>query len=114
MNNKKKEPAKDKDKEREVSEQEALEQLREAIDQMTVKEHAVQMIANLAALAYKKLGLPEEPNKKYRDPKQAKQAIDCLSALVDTLETDFDEDEAKAFKGVVANLKLAYASQSKG
>jgi hypothetical protein len=100
-------------KEEQVSEQETLKKLQEAIDKLTVKDIVTQMIVDLSALAYKKLGLPEETNKKYRDLNQAKQAIDCLSSLVNTLEPDFTQDELRTYKGVVANLKMAYVSQSK-
>lgn len=100
-------------KEEQVSEQETLKKLQEAIDKLTVKDIVTQMIVDLSALAYKKLGLPEETNKKYRDLNQAKQAIDCLSSLVNTLEPDFTPDELRTYKGVVANLQMAYVSQSK-
>lgn len=104
---------KGKEKEEKISEEEALKRLQEAIDQLTVKDIVIQMMVNLSALGYKKLGLPEETNKKYRHLEQAKQAIDCLAALVKTLEPTFTEDEATTFKGVLANLQMAYASQSK-
>lgn len=100
-------------KEERVSEEEALKRLQEAIDQLTVKDIVIQMMVNLSALGYKKLGLPEETNKKYRDLKQAKQAIDCLASLIKTLEPAFTEEEDRTYKGVLANLQMAYTAQSR-
>jgi len=92
----------------EVSEEDALKELQDAIDRMPVKDMIVNMMMSLASTAYKKLGLPEETNGKHKDPAQAKQAIDALDALVGCIGPDMEPRDAESFRQTVANLKMAY------
>ncbi len=100
-------------KEEEISEEEALRQFQEAIDRLSTKDMVTDMMISLSSVSYKKLGLPEETNKKHRDLDQAKQAIDCLGALVDAIEPALSAEEVKMFKQTVSNLRMAYISQNK-
>lgn len=99
--------------EEEISEEEALRQFQEAIDRLSTKDMVTDMMISLSSVSYKKLGLPEETNKKHRDLDQAKQAIDCLGALVDAIEPALSAEEVKMFKQTVSNLRMAYISQNK-
>jgi hypothetical protein len=100
--------AEEKPKE-EMSEDEALKKLQDTVNRMPVKDLIGSMLMNLAATSYVKLGLPSEINASYKDVAQARQAIDCLDALVKAIEPALDPQEADAYRQTVANLKLAYA-----
>ncbi len=96
----------------EMSEEEAMRELQDAIDRMPVRDMVVNMMMSLASTGYKKLGLPEETNGKHKDVMQAKQAIDALDALVGCIGADMDARDAESFRQTVANLKMAYVQQS--
>ena len=113
--------AEDKKKDREVdqeveqeqtepaaSEDEAMQALQNAIDQMPVRDMLVNMMISLASTAYKKMGLPEETNSKFKDPDQAKQAIDALDSLVQCVSPSLEPKDAESFRQTVANLKMAF------
>ncbi len=106
------EPDKTTAEQPEMSEEEALRELQDAIDRMPVRDMIVNMMMSLASTAYKKLGLPEETNGKHKDPTQAKQAIDALDALVNCIGPDMEPRDAESFRQTVANLKMAYVQQS--
>lgn len=110
----KKEPEKQEQAatETEISEEEALRELQDALDKMPVRDLIVNMMMSLASTAYKKMGLPEETNAKYKDLPQAKQAIDALDALVNCIGVDLEPREAESFRQTVANLKMAFVQQS--
>jgi hypothetical protein len=93
----------------EMTEDEALKKLQDTVNRMPVKDLIGSMLMNLAATSYVKLGLPAETNASYKDAAQAKQAIDCLDALVKAIEPALEPQEVDAYRQTVANLKLAYA-----
>ncbi len=103
------ETSEEQPKKEEMSEDEALKKLQDTVNRMPVKELIGSMLMNLAATSYVKLGLPKETNAAYKDTEQAKQAIDCLDALLRAIEPAMDPQEAGAYRQTVANLKLAYA-----
>lgn len=92
----------------ELTEEEARKRLQDMIDRMTVKDIVADMMISLSSLAYKKLGLPEDSNAKFKDLDQAKQAIDCLAGLLEGIKPVFSEDELKTFETTIANLKMAF------
>lgn len=96
-------------KEPDLSEEEALAQLQDAIDQMAVKDLAYNMMMNMASTAYKKMGLPVESNAKYKDLAQAKLAIDCLDGLLNATAGALESQDTEAFRQTAANLKLTFA-----
>lgn len=112
MTDKKKDKKKIKNAEEtkpELTEEEALAQLQDAIDNMPVKDLAYNMMMNMASTAYKKLGLPVETNAKYKDLKQAKLAIDCLDGLLNAAAGDLEPQDIDAFRQTAANLKMTFA-----
>ncbi len=92
----------------ELSEDEALKQLQEAVNRMPVKDLIGSMLMNLSATAYVKMGLPEETNGKYKEIAEAKQAVDCMDALVKAIEPALEKDALDMYRQTVANLKMAY------
>ena len=103
--------AEDQEKEP-VNEEEALRKLQDTVNRMPVADLVGSMLLNLAATSYVKLGLPAETNASYKDLEQAKQAIDCLDALVRSIEPALQTEEADSYRQTVANLKLAYVKAS--
>jgi hypothetical protein len=101
-------PAEEQPK-KEMTEDEAIKKLQDTVNRMPVKDLIGSMLMNLAATSYVKLGLPAETNASYKDVEQARQAIDCLDALVKAIEPALEPQEADAYRQAVANLKLAYA-----
>lgn len=99
-------------KKEELNEEEALKKLQDTVNRMPVKDLIGSMLMNLAATSYIKLGLPAETNSVYKDTKQAKQAIDCLDALLKAIEPELEKEEADAYRQTVANLKVAYAKEA--
>jgi hypothetical protein len=92
----------------EMTEDEAMRELQDAIDKMPVRDLLMNMMISLASTAYKKMGLPEETNGKYKDPDQAKQAIDALDSLVQCVSPNLELKDAESFRQTVANLKMAF------
>ena len=97
------------EKEPELTEEEALAQFQETIDKMPVQDLVVNMMMNLASTAYKKMGLPAESNAKNKDLKQAKQAIDCVDALLNAIAGDLEARDTESFRQTIANLKMTFA-----
>lgn len=103
------ETAEEKHVKEELSEDDALKKLQDTVNRIPAKDLIGSMMMNLAATSYVKLGLPAETNASYKDVAQAKQAIDCLDALLKAIEPALEPQEADAYRQTVANLKLAYA-----
>lgn len=104
------EAAKEQSEKEEISEDEAMKNLQDAVNRMPVKDLIGSMMMNLAATSYVKLGLPAETNASYKEVAQAKQAIDCLDALRLAIEPALEKEEADVYRQTVANLKLAYVN----
>jgi hypothetical protein len=100
------------EKEEKLTEEEQIKKIQEALDQLTTKDIVSDMIISLSSLAFKKMGLPEETNKKHRDLDQAKQAIDCLDGMINGIEPALEANELQMFKTTLANIKMAYVKES--
>lgn len=99
-------------KEETLSEEEQIKRIQEALDKLSTKDIVSDMIISLSSLAYKKMGLPEETNKKYRDLDQAKQAIDCIEGMINGIEPALEANELQMFKTTLSNIKMAYVKES--
>ncbi len=95
-----------------VSEEELRRRIEEAMERITVADIVVDMMVSLSSVAYQKMGIPKDVNAKYRDMEQARMAIDCLGALLTTLEGRVPEDMLKSLTGTVDNLKLNFAREA--
>lgn len=103
----------DKDAEEgELSDEELRERIEKALEKITVKDVIIDMMISLSSLAYQKMGIPHEVNKKFRDMEQAKLAIDCLDALAKVLSDRLSEDELKPLLGTLDNLKMNFAKEA--
>lgn len=100
----------DKTPKEELSEAEALKQFEEAIAQMSVKDIVRDMMISLTSLAYRKLGLPEDQNAKYKDLDQAKQAIDSVAGLLEAITPAMEPDELSMFQTTLSNLRMAFVN----
>jgi hypothetical protein len=84
------------------------EQIIDQIKQMKVSDLLLSTVTTLAQLAYAKL---EEGT---RDLVQARIAIDGMSALLPLIEEHVPEEIVRDLRSVLANLQLAYATESSG
>jgi hypothetical protein len=100
------------EKKEKLTEEEQIKKIQEALDQLTTKDIVSDMIISLSSLAFKKMGLPEETNKKHRDLDQAKQAIDCIDGMINGIEPVLEANELQMFKTTLANIKMAYVKES--
>ncbi len=96
----------------EISDEELRRRIEEAMEKITVTDVVVDMMVSLSSLAYQKMGIPHEVNEKYRDLEQARMAIDCLDALLKTLEGRLPEDVTGPLVGALDSLKLNFARES--
>jgi uncharacterized protein YcbK (DUF882 family) len=88
-----------------------LSELEERMEKLTVAQLMMQMAANLANLAFKHLGASDE-KKEFRDLKQAKLAIDGLSALNDLLRDELKKEEADFLASALTNLRFLYVEET--
>ena len=93
---------------RKKEEAELINKLQEEIDKLTTKDIVIQMMMSLSSLAYKKMGLPEGTNDKYRDKAQAKLAVDCFEALYKTISEEISAQESENLKASLSNLQLNF------
>ncbi len=100
------------DKDKKPDEEEIRKQIEEMMEKITVADIALDMMISLSSLAYKRIGLPHEVNEKFKDMDQARLAIDCLDALVKTLEGRVPEKNLNPLKDTLSNLKLNFAKES--
>ena len=96
----------------EISEEELRRRLEEAMEKITVTDVVVDMMISLSSLAYQRMGIPHEVNEKHRDLDQSRMAIDCLAALVNTVEGRVPAEILDPLKGNVDNLKMNFAKES--
>jgi hypothetical protein len=91
------------EQQRQPTEQEIAEQLREELKRMKVSDLLVQTLYTVSSLGYHKLS-PES-----RDLEQARLAIDAIRALLPVLKGAVPDEVSRDFGQVVANMQLAYA-----
>ncbi len=92
-------------------EEELINQLQEEIDKLTTKDIVIQMMMSLSSLAYKKMGIPEGVNDKFKDKAQAKLAIDCFEALFKVLSEEISAQETENLKASLSNLQLNFVKK---
>jgi len=93
---------------RKKEEAELINKLQEEIDKLTTKDIVIQMMMSLSSLAYKKMGLPQGTNDKYKDKAQAKLAVDCFDALFKVMSGEVSAQEAENLKSSLSNLQLNF------
>ncbi len=71
-------------------------------------------IAQLAAVAWQKMGLQADPltNEVHKDLDQARLAIDCAAALMDKLQPHLEGQEARDYQSLLTDLRLNFLNQS--
>ena len=71
-------------------------------------------IAQLAAVAWQKMGLQADPltNQVHKDVEQARIAIDCATALAEKLMPHLQGQEAKDYQSLLTDLRLNFLNQS--
>ena len=89
-------------------EEEMLKQLQEEIDRLTTKDIISQMMMSLSSLAYKKMGIPQGVNDKYKDKQQAKMAVDGFDALLKVISEDLNAQELENLQSSLSNLQLNF------
>jgi len=69
----------------------------------------------LSEKAWRYIGLRVDPhtNKINKDLAKAHVAIDCISSLVDKIESNLDDKETERLRRVITDLQLNYAEQMK-
>lgn len=95
------------------TEAEILEEIREAMSKTPVKDFVMQFLMTLSSLAYQRLGIYQDPGKASVDLNQARLAIDCYGALVESLKSSLTEEEDKTLNNVLSSLRLAYIEKGK-
>lgn len=83
----------------------------EAIDVYSVVRW---MINLLYSHAWQYMGLIVNPQTKAitKDLNQARLAIDCISSLVDRIESNMEEQEKKEYRALLSDLQLNFVQQS--
>jgi hypothetical protein len=92
----------------EKEEEELINKLQEEIDKLTTKDIVIQMMMSLSSLAYKKMGLPEGTNDKFKDKAQAKLAVDCFEALLKAAENEISAQEKDNLSSSLSNLQINF------
>lgn len=96
---------------RKKKEEELINQLQEEIDKLTTKDIVIQMMMSLSSLAYKKMGIPEGVNDKFKDKSQAKMAIDCFEALLKVISDEVSAQELENLKSSLSNLQYNFVKK---
>jgi hypothetical protein len=91
--------------------EELINKLQEEIDRLTTSDVVVQMMMSLSSLAYKKMGIPEGVNDKFKDKTQAKLAVDCFEALYKIVADEVSAQENENLKGSLSNLQLNFVKK---
>jgi hypothetical protein len=98
---------------REPTDEELINQLREEFAKLTVKDFLAQTLFTLSTLASQKMGIPA-PMEASKDLDQAKTAIDAYGKLLECLESQLDQQEIDAFKQIRSKLQLDFVTASQG
>jgi hypothetical protein len=105
-------PSAQADPQEELSEEEMSKRIEEAMEKITVADVVVDMIVSLSSLAYQRMGIPHEVNEKYRDMEQARLAIECIEALLTSIQDRVPPELLSPITGTLDNLKLNFAKES--
>jgi hypothetical protein len=96
---------------RRKEQEELISKLQDEIDKLSTKDVVMQMMMSLSSLAYKKMGIPEGVNDKYKDRAQAKLAVDCFEALLKILADEVSAQENENLKASLTNLQLNFVKK---
>lgn len=96
----------------EISEEELRRRIEEAMEKITVADIVLDFIISMASLAYQRMGMPKDVNEKYKDMEQARLAIDCIDALMGTLEEKVPKEKLDPLVGTLDNLKVNFVKES--
>ncbi|MBN2026158.1 MAG: hypothetical protein JW854_05305 [Actinobacteria bacterium] len=102
------------EKEDGISEEEFRRMVEESLEKVTVADIILNMMNDLASLAYMKMGLPESVNLKYRDLDQASLAIDTLEAIIKAAEGRVSPEHLQPFRGTLANMQMNFVQLRRG
>jgi Domain of unknown function (DUF1844) len=97
----------------EAAQAEAMRRLREELAASPAGEVVAQAAAHLATFAYVRLGIPPEPNQRYRDLAAARVLIDAFGGLIGAVQGSLGEVEGELQEALAA-LRMTYASVSGG
>jgi hypothetical protein len=101
------EPREEPEPERQPTDAELAEQLREELKKVKVVDLLVQTLYTVSSIGFHKLGAEG------RDLPQARLAIEALRALLPVVRGDAPAEFVRDFEQVVANMQLAYADAVK-
>ncbi len=96
------------DKEVEEDQEEVLKKLQEEIDKLSTKDILTQMMMSLSSLAYKKMGLPEGTNDRFKNQTDAKLAVDAFNCLLNVVSDELNAQEKENLNSSLSNLQLNY------
>jgi len=102
------------EKEEEISEEEFRRMVEESLEKVTVADIVLNIMNDLASLAYMKMGLPESVNLKYRDLDQASLAIDTLEGIIKAAEGKIPQELLQPFRGTLANMQMNFVQMRRG
>lgn len=100
--------------EEKISEEEFRRMVEESLEKVTVADIVLNIMNDLASLAYMKMGLPESVNLKYRDLDQASLAIDTLEAIIKAAEEKISQEHLQPFRGTLANMQMNFVQLMRG
>jgi hypothetical protein len=86
------------------TDEQLMQEFQEELKRLKVEDLLVQTLYTVSSLGYHKLGSEN------RDLEQARLAIDALQALLPVVKDEVQEEVARDFQQVVANMQLAYAA----
>ncbi|MDD3776672.1 MAG: DUF1844 domain-containing protein [Actinomycetota bacterium] len=95
-------------KDEQQEQEEVLRQLQEEIDKLGTKDILVQMMMSVSSLAYKKMGLPQGTNDRFKDQGDAKLAVDAFSSLLKVLDDELSAEERENLNSSLSNLQLNF------
>ncbi len=89
---------------------ELLSELEQELRKTPVAEHVRRMLATLSTLAIQRLG-KGEGGEELRDLGQAHLAIECFRVLSETLVAAGVDEHADTYKGMLAQMQLAFVAE---
>lgn len=82
---------------------------------LSVYDHIVMMVEQMAAVSWQKLGLQPDllSGKIAPDLAEAKVAIDVTTLLAGLIENRFDEADRRRLQGLITDLRINYVQKTK-
>ncbi len=97
------------EEERELTEEELRALIEQEMEKITVSEILGSAAMELIRQAYRRMGLPETVNLKYKDLEQASLAIDALMGILAAMEKKVPAEKISSYRSTLANLQMNYA-----